>query len=124
MSIVCIVIVLYCFVLGIVCIVIFLFNPFYIYCCLFCCCSLLLLSILLLFIFIVIVNLQYCSSLLQYCELMNSQMEVVLSLGQKQGDKSFPLLFGLVFNALLLALKATGVGYSTGSALQNHYQCY
>ena len=33
--------------------------------------------------------------------------EVTLSRGQKQGDKSSPLLFGLVFNALLLALKAT-----------------
>ena len=40
--------------------------------------------------------------------------EVILSWGQKQGDKSSPLLFGLVFNALLLALKATvatGVGH-------------
>ncbi len=37
--------------------------------------------------------------------------KVVLSRGQKQGDKSFPLLFGLVVNALLLALKATGVGH-------------
>ena len=35
---------------------------------------------------------------------------VNLSRGQKQGDKSSPLLFGLVFNALLLALKATGWG--------------
>ena len=39
--------------------------------------------------------------------------EVVLSRGQKQGDKSSPLLFGLIFNALLLALKATGVGHRT-----------
>ena len=31
--------------------------------------------------------------------------EVALARGQKQGDKSSPLLFGLVFNALLLALK-------------------
>ena len=30
--------------------------------------------------------------------------------GQKQEDKSSPLLFGLVFNALLLGLEATGVG--------------
>jgi hypothetical protein len=84
-------------ILGIVCIVMLLFNPFCIYCCLFYCCSLLLLfiiigvhcycclfycclllllSILLLFIFIVIVNLQYCSSLLQYCQLMNFQMNL------------------------------------------------
>jgi hypothetical protein len=37
--------------------------------------------------------------------------EVILSRGQKQGDKSSPLLFGLVFNALLLAFKATRVGH-------------
>ncbi len=36
--------------------------------------------------------------------------EVTLTLGLKQEDQSSPLLlvFGLVFNALLLALKATG----------------
>ncbi len=48
--------------------------------------------------------------------------EVVLSRGQKQGDKSSPLLFGLVFNALLLgvlALKASGVGHHTISGLQS-----
>jgi ribonuclease HI len=44
--------------------------------------------------------------------------EVVLSRGQKQGDKSSPLLFGLIFNALLLALKATGVGHRTISGLR------
>jgi ribonuclease HI len=44
--------------------------------------------------------------------------EVVLSRGQKQGDKSSPLLFGLFFNALLLALKATGVGHRTISGLR------
>jgi hypothetical protein len=44
--------------------------------------------------------------------------EVILSRGQKQGDKSSPLLFGLVFNALLLALKATGVGHRTISGLR------
>ena len=44
--------------------------------------------------------------------------KVVLSRGQKQGDKSSPLLFGLVFNALLLALKATGVGHRTVSGLR------
>ena len=44
--------------------------------------------------------------------------KVVLSRGQKQGDKSSPLLFGLVFNALLLALKATGVGHRTISGLR------
>jgi hypothetical protein len=38
---------------------------------------------------------------------------VILSRDQKQGDKSSPLLFDLVFNALLLALKATGVGHHT-----------
>jgi hypothetical protein len=45
--------------------------------------------------------------------------EVVLSRGQKQGDKSSPLLFGLVFNALLLALKASGVGHRTISGLRS-----
>ena len=44
--------------------------------------------------------------------------EVTLSRGQKQGDKSSPLLFGLVFNALLLALKATGVGHRTITGLR------
>jgi len=44
--------------------------------------------------------------------------EVILSRGQKQGDKSSPLLFGLVFNALLLALKATGVGHRTITGLR------
>jgi len=44
--------------------------------------------------------------------------KVVLSRGQKQGDKSSPLLFGLVFNALLLALKATGVGHRTVTGLR------
>ena len=43
---------------------------------------------------------------------------MVLSRGQKQGDKSSPLLFGLIFNALLLALKATGVGHRTISGLR------
>jgi hypothetical protein len=33
--------------------------------------------------------------------------EVLLTRGQKQGDKSSPLLFELVFNALLLVLKAS-----------------
>jgi hypothetical protein len=41
-----------------------------------------------------------------------------LSRGQKLGDKSSPLLFGLIFNALLLAIRATGVGYRTVSGLQ------
>ena len=45
--------------------------------------------------------------------------EVALARGQKQGDKSSPLLFGLVFNALLLALKATGVGHRTMSGLRS-----
>ena len=38
--------------------------------------------------------------------------------GFHTGDKSSPLLFGLVFNALLLALKATGVGHLTISGLK------
>jgi len=45
--------------------------------------------------------------------------QVVLSRGQKQGDKSSPLLFGLIFNALLLALRATGVGCRTVSGLRS-----
>ena len=44
--------------------------------------------------------------------------EVTLSRGQKQGDKSSPLLFCLVFNALLLALKARGVGDRTITGLR------
>ncbi len=40
--------------------------------------------------------------------------EVVLSRSQKQGDKSSPLLFGLIFNALFLALRATGVPHGLG----------
>jgi len=42
---------------------------------------------------------------------------ITLSRGQKQGDKSSPLLFDLVFNALLLALKATRIGHCTMSGL-------
>ncbi len=44
--------------------------------------------------------------------------EVALTRGKKQGDISSPLLFGLVFNALLLALKAVGVGHRTISGLR------
>ena len=43
---------------------------------------------------------------------------ISLSRGQKQGDKSSPLLFNLIFNALLLALKASGVGHSTITGLR------
>jgi hypothetical protein len=44
---------------------------------------------------------------------------VVLSRGQTLGDKSSPLLFRLIFiNALLLALKATGVWHRTISGLR------
>ena len=34
---------------------------------------------------------------------------ISLTRGTKQGDKLSPLLFGLVFNCLLLALRATGI---------------
>jgi hypothetical protein len=44
--------------------------------------------------------------------------EVALTQRKKQGDISSPLLFGLFFNALLLALKAVGVGHSTISGLR------
>ncbi len=44
---------------------------------------------------------------------MAGRLRWSLSRGQKQGDKSSPLLFSLIFNALLLALKATGVGHRT-----------
>jgi hypothetical protein len=44
--------------------------------------------------------------------------KVVLSRGQKQGNKSSPLLFRLIFNALLLALKAAGIGHRTVSGLR------
>ena len=42
---------------------------------------------------------------------------IYLKHGQKQGDKLFPLLFGLIFNALLLALKATNIGHRTITGL-------
>ncbi len=38
--------------------------------------------------------------------------------GTKQGDKLSPLLFGLIFNSLLLALRATGVAHRTVSGLR------
>jgi hypothetical protein len=38
---------------------------------------------------------------------------ITLQRGTKQGDKLSPLLFSLVFNALLLALKQSGVGHRT-----------
>ena len=44
---------------------------------------------------------------------------VTLTRGTKQGDKLSPLLFSLVFNALLLALKKTGVGYRTIQGLRS-----
>ena len=43
---------------------------------------------------------------------------IVLSRGKKQGDKLSPLLFNLLFNALLLALKATGIGHRTVTGLR------
>ena len=43
---------------------------------------------------------------------------ICLERGQKQGDKLSPLLFGLIFNALLLALKATNRGHRTISGLR------
>ena len=43
---------------------------------------------------------------------------IYLTRGTKQGDKLSPLLFGIIFNALLLALKATGVGHRTISGLR------
>ena len=43
---------------------------------------------------------------------------IFLLRGNKQGDKPSPLLFGLIFNALLLALRATGVGHNSISGLR------
>jgi len=43
---------------------------------------------------------------------------IFLLRGKKQGDKPSPLLFGLIFNCLLLALLATGVGHNTISGLR------
>jgi hypothetical protein len=54
---------------------------------------------------------------------MAGRLKWVLSRGQKQGDKSSSLLFGLIFNALLLALKATGVGHSIVSGLRAPARC-
>ena len=45
-------------------------------------------------------------------------VSIALSRGQKQGEKSSPLLFNLIFNALILALKATGVGHRTVTRLR------
>ena len=42
---------------------------------------------------------------------------IPLSRGAKQGDKLSPLLFSLIFNCLLLALRATGVAHRTVSGL-------
>ena len=44
---------------------------------------------------------------------------VYLTRGSKQGDKLSPLLFSLLFNALLLALKASGVGVRVVSGLRS-----
>ena len=43
---------------------------------------------------------------------------IYLTRGQKQGDKLSPLLFNLIFNALLIALKATGIGHRTVTGLR------
>ena len=43
---------------------------------------------------------------------------IFLKRGLKQGDRLPPLLFGLIFNALLLALKATGIGHRTITGLR------
>ncbi len=40
---------------------------------------------------------------------------IPLTRGTKQGDKLSPLLFGFIFNSLLLALRATGVAHRTVS---------
>ena len=43
---------------------------------------------------------------------------IPLTRGTKQGDKLSPLLFGLIFNCLLLALRASGVAHRTISGLR------
>ena len=43
---------------------------------------------------------------------------IFLLRGKKQGGRPSPLLFGLIFNAFLLALRATGVGHNTISGLR------
>jgi hypothetical protein len=43
---------------------------------------------------------------------------IPLTRGTKLGDKLSPLLFGLIFNSLLLALRATGVAHRTVSGLR------
>ena len=44
--------------------------------------------------------------------------EIFLTRGTKQGDGLSPLLFSLVFNALLLALEASGAGHQTATGLK------
>ena len=43
---------------------------------------------------------------------------IPMTRGTKQGDKLSPLLFGLIFNCLLLALRASGVAHRTISGLR------
>ncbi len=43
---------------------------------------------------------------------------ISLTRGTKQGDKLSPLLFGIIFNFLLLALRASGVAHRTISGLR------
>ena len=49
---------------------------------------------------------------------MNSSAPIYRERGQKQGDKLSPPLLGLIFNALLLAPKATDIGLRTITGLR------
>ena len=55
---------------------------------------------------------------------MAGRTPVFLTRGTKQGDILSPLLFNLVFNALLIGLRQSGVGFRTVRGLRNSGRGY
>ena len=51
-------------------------------------------------------------------------MKRQLQRGTKQGDQLSPLLFGLIFNAHFLALKAADIGHRIVTGLQTSARCF